>query len=64
MKIGGNWGSVQMGRDDGAEDTFKIYGASVAAGTGGIDGDHHTVIGGVNYAGTGGQAGVGDWAMP
>ena len=64
VKIGGNWGSVQMGRDDGAEDTFKIYGASVAAGTGGIDGDHHTVIGGVNYAGTGGQAVLAIRAMP
>ena len=60
LKIGGNWGSIQMGRDDGAEDTFKIYGASVSAGTGGIDGDQHTVNGGVDYAGTGGQAGVGD----
>ena len=60
VKIGGGWGSVELGTNDGAEDTFKIYGASVAAGTGGFDGDHHAVTGGVSYAGTGGQAGSGD----
>ena len=43
MKIGGNWGSVEMGTNDGAEDSLKTYGGTIAAGTGGVDGDHHFV---------------------
>ena len=60
LKIGGGWGSVELGANDGAEDIFKLYGGTIAAGTGGVDGDQHTVKGGVNYAGTGGNAGSGD----
>ncbi len=61
MKIGGGWGSVELGANDGAEDTFKIYGGSIAAGTGGTDGFAHGVTGGVNgWLTTGGTAGSGD----
>lgn len=75
LKISGGFGSVELGSNDGAEDIFKIYGGTVAAGTGGIDGDHHGVSGGgllgvgsglkvygsgVLGAGGGGTAGSGD----
>lgn len=62
LKISGGFGSVELGTNDGAEDTFKITGASVSAGTGGVDGDHHQIEGGVGgaSAGGGGSAGVGD----
>ena len=60
LKIAGNFGSVEFGANDGAEDTFKIYGATVAAATGGIDGDHHSVGDGVGSGDLGGTAGNGD----
>ena len=60
LKIGGGWGSVEMGTNDGAEDSLKTYGGSIAAGTGGVDGDLHTVIGGVGGTAVGGTAGIGD----
>lgn len=60
LKIAGNFGSVELGANDGAEDTFKIYGATVAAATGGIDGDHHSVANGVGSGDLGGTAGSGD----
>ena len=64
MKFSGGFGSVELGSNDGAEDILKITGASVSAGTGGIDGDHHQVQGGIAgaKAGGGGSAGVGDSA--
>ncbi len=36
--IGGNWGELRFGDEDGAADNMKVGGFSVAAGTGGIDG--------------------------
>ena len=63
LKISGGFGAVELGSNDGAEDIFKITGASVAAGTGGIDGDHHQVDSGTGQgvsAGGGGSAGSGD----
>ena len=60
LKIAGNFGSVEFGANDGAEDTFKIYGGTVAAATGGIDGDHHSVDDGVGSGDLGGTAGSGD----
>ena len=64
MKIGGNWGSVEMGANDGAEDILKIYGGTVGAGTGGVDGFQHEVTGkdrkGVGFVPVGGQALSGD----
>ena len=59
MKISGGFGSVELGANDGAEDIFKITGASVAAGTGGIDGDHHQVNGGIQGASAGGGGSAG-----
>ncbi len=60
MKIGGGWGSVEMGGNDGAEDILKTYGGTVGAGTGGVDGDYHSVDGGVGGNSVGGTAGGGD----
>ena len=61
VKIGGGWGSVELGANDGAEDIFKLYGGTVGAGTGGVDGFAHTVDGGVGKGVTiGGTAGSGD----
>ena len=68
LKIGGDWGSVELGTNDGAEDSLKTYGGSIAAGTGGVDGDLHTVTGGVGKDAflkldnirVGGTAGSGD----
>ena len=36
--IKGSWGELRLGDEDGGADMFKVGGASVAAGTGGIDG--------------------------
>lgn len=36
----GNWGLLQLGNEDGAEDAVKIGGWSVLGGTGGWDGDN------------------------
>ncbi len=36
--IGGNWGELRFGDEDGAADNMKVTGATLAAGTGGIDG--------------------------
>ena len=60
MKIGGGWGSVELGTNDGAEDSLKTYGGSIAAGTGGVDGDQHNVDDGPGYVSIGGLAGSGD----
>ena len=57
LKISGKWGSVEMGGNDGAEDILKVYGASIAAGTGGVDGDSHDVADGVTRF-VGGSAGI------
>lgn len=37
--ISGGFGEVRMGNEDGASDNMKVGGYSVAAGTGGIDGE-------------------------
>ncbi len=36
--IGGNWGELRFGDEDGAADNMKVTAANLAAGTGGIDG--------------------------
>ena len=60
MKIAGGWGSVEMGGNDGAEDSFKIYGGSIAAGTGGDRWRSSCCQRRCCYGGTGGNAGSGD----
>jgi outer membrane protein OmpU len=40
----GNFGRVELGREDGAEDVMSIGGEDAQAGTGGIDGDTNNLI--------------------
>jgi outer membrane protein OmpU len=40
----GNFGRIELGREDGAEDVMGINGADAQAGTGGIDGDTQNLV--------------------
>lgn len=42
--MSGNFGRVELGREDGAEDVMFVGGEDVAAGTGGFDGDTTNLI--------------------
>ena len=44
LYFSGNFGRIELGREDGAEDVMGINGANAQAGTGGIDGDTTNLV--------------------
>ncbi len=51
--IGGSWGELRFGDEDGAADNMKVGGFTVAAGTGGIDGAGEVANAGVFFDNSG-----------
>jgi hypothetical protein len=44
LYFSGNFGRVELGREDGAEDVMYVGGEDAQAGTGGIDGDQPNIV--------------------
>jgi hypothetical protein len=57
LYFSGNFGRVELGREDGAEDVMYVGGEDAQAGTGGIDGDQPNIVG-PQFADTGDSAKV------
>jgi len=51
VQLSGSWGKLELGDEDGAEDTMQLGGESVMGGSGGIDGSYGLVLASAGFGG-------------